>query len=167
MAYDVGTFIGCGYYNYFFRLKKYSNLGVRVRRRDTGLIAYFKLNNELRKARVLRRLGISVPRYINVVRVKFPECTAETIKNIDAPDEVIKELMDKSSITYYGLIIEYIEGDLKMVEKSKVQDLYDLEKKKIDKHPNIQMDHTGITKVLWSEREQKIYFIDFDAWTIL
>lgn len=164
MSFEVGEYIGDGNYSYFFRLKKYSNLGVKIRRRDIGLFAYWRLNAELKKAKILRKLNISVPRYVGVYRVKFPEYDRRTVRKDNIPMSIVYELLNKSGKTYYGLIMEYIEEDLKTIDSDKKKEIYDIEIKKIESHNIRVYDSDESKNVLWSESKQKLYFIDFDLW---
>src|SRR3989344_34824 len=62
-TYEVGQLIGFGGYSYFFRLRGYPNLGLKIRRRGNDLEQKEAFEEELNKVRILMRLGVSVPKY--------------------------------------------------------------------------------------------------------
>ncbi|MCA9459591.1 MAG: hypothetical protein KC550_03515 [Nanoarchaeota archaeon] len=153
--YEVGESQGDGGSGVFFRLKGYPRLGVKISRTNT--LAY--LNEELEKAKILRKLGISVPKYVGIIKVKIPE--NEIQKN--SLNAMLKEIPK----FWNALVVEYIDSDVELCDSSEGKSQYFDELEKVRKLGIEVSTDVSISKnVLWSEKKQKMYFCDVEFWEI-
>lgn len=158
-VYHPGEFIGQGSEATFFRLRGYKHLGVKVVH-NLMLVknpATF-LKKELESGQLLRRLGFPVPRHIKMVLVK-PEPSA------NMPRE--NQLMFLNHWEErWGIVVEFIEHDVRMVAPRDIARLYEAEKKRFA-FCGIQVRASSPNQnVLYSAKHNKLYFIDFGDWRI-
>ena len=174
--YTTGQFIGYGAHSYVFRLREYKNLVIKIPFNEfnfdeENINAKAILEKELEIGNILKKIGISVPRYLGVFQVKFPEYFDKTIEREVKRSKIIpyflwKPLKKNAGKIRWGLIMEFIEKDLTLVSTKRLEYLYRNELKKVltmgINNVDAYMDHN----VLWSRKNAKIYFIDFESWVI-
>ena len=180
--YTVGKYMGAGSFSYFFALRGHSRLGVKIRKNNSKI----QLEEEIAKAQILRKLGVSVPKYIGIVPVKIPDYFNQTVdkqiteKEILAKNAKNKWWLLKDIVTLavikefagrvmWGLIIELIDDDIELVSKKRLAYYYKNELDKIAqiKDYSIKVSSDSGGNVLWSQKKAKLYFIDFDEWKIV
>ncbi len=156
--YEIGKIIGCGLYSFFFRLKKYPRLGVKIKKVDDKKL----LEEEFAKAQILRKLGVSVPRFVGITKVKIPDDFNVTATNYL---KSIPNLIGAGMVKW-GLVIEIIDNDLRLVSRNKINYYYIKEAIKVKALGINMVDSEPDRNVLWSQRKARLYFIDFDMWDI-
>ncbi len=162
--YEVGRYIGKGLRSYFFRLRKYPRIGVKIFKESPARNEKEekkRLLIELAAGKYLRDLGISVPRYLGVVKVKFPDYFADIWerKNPGLVDYGLSKLTGKVK---WGLLMEVIENDLSLISKERINYYY---KKECEKIENLGIKVSEEPhNVLWSQNKKRLYFIDFSKW---
>jgi hypothetical protein len=167
--YTVGSYIGNGAFSIFFKIRHSTTLGVKVRIKEEGDKAREILLKELKKADVLLRLGISVPRYVGVEKVFIPDYFDKTIEGKDMAKYLQDKLIGLKHQFVWGLILEVADNNLSMVSYKRVSYLYDREVEKI-KSFGIEIVDSEVESirwlhnVLWNQQRGKIYLIDFDQW---
>ncbi len=155
-CYDAAGYIGHGSEGFYFLLKGYPHLGVKVLRDNSKS----QLKKELRKAKILRGLNLPVPRHIGIVNVR-----------------INNELLNESKLNlysgmlhpeyWYGLVIEFIDDGLEFVEAKQVDANYYEALKQIGNYGiKVQDSYPGVRNVLWCKRRKKIYLIDYERWHI-
>ena len=172
--FELGEFIGEGFFSAFFKIREHPELGVKILKRDTGRQAKRELERELRKAKILMKLDLPVPKYVEVIEVKVPEYFDKTLERgynrIKCEEgrfrtNIWTDKLMNLGITY-GLLMEYIEADLSIVSERRIDYIYLKEKTKIEKY-GIEIDDSHSShNVLWSKSKAKMYFIDFQFWDL-
>ncbi len=160
--YETGVYIGDGCNSVFCHIKDHPKLGIKIRKEESDKKAFKKLKEEYTKALVLRKLKLPVPRYAGIVRIKI---NPKTIFSQDPEiDKLLKEKYGKSED--FGLVIENIENDIRVLSEKQVQKKYNFYKKQF-RELNIVISDSGSNhNILWSEKKKKMYFIDYEYWTI-
>lgn len=169
--YEIGKYIGEGGDSYFFRLRKYPRLGVKIRK-DLNKT---RLEEEFAKAQILQKLGVPVPRFVGLVRIVFPNYFGLTLEKQEKRKEIALEpesknqLQDWTGKSCWGLLMEIIEHDLSLISSRRIDYYYYKELEKIEKLGIRVVDShfgTEYKNILWSNKKRKLYFIDFDWWVV-
>jgi len=180
--FELGELIGDGAFAAFFRIRGHPTLGVKVSKYMNSDNAKKGLEAELRKAKILMKLNLPVPKYVDVIQVKVPVYFEETLarglrRNItdDSPlksKEFDFEKNRKDMITnlkgkiVYGLLMEYIESDLSLISPKRLKYIYQREKAKIEQYGISLGSADSSANILWSKSQAKLYFIDFEFWNL-
>ncbi|HIH11786.1 TPA: hypothetical protein HA241_06355 [Candidatus Woesearchaeota archaeon] len=166
--YTIGKFLGAGLFANVFRLKEYPLWCVKVskwtNRKST-------LEEQFAKAQILQRLGVPVPTFLGVYEVTFPSYFKKTIEKQYRRGEIswwrywnlcrIKEGMK------LGLVMETVESDLTLVSSRRVKYHFRKEISKVKAMGiKVSFDADSRENILWSQKQGKLYFIDFDFWRI-
>ncbi|MFH1916790.1 MAG: hypothetical protein ABIJ21_05995 [Nanoarchaeota archaeon] len=161
--YQLDMCIGAGRFGVFFRIKDHPRVGAKIYLVDEFYNNEF-IKKELEKARVIKELGISVPRYVGIADFLVPSDIQEKLGFVRM-DSIKKSIvLSWAGKTKKGLIIEILENDLQSVPIKELRDQYAIEKAKLDQL-GIRARETGpTTNVLWSNKKKRIYLIDFDDW---
>ena len=163
--YEVNEFIGSGVFGGYFRLNEYPQLGVKILRNNN----FKEIKVEFKKGKILRKLGISVPRYIGIIKVKISQKNVNKLNNSISSSNQFHPGYYNSNIIYYGLVIEYIDNDFKLTEKEKYTEMLpflEIEFKKIKNLKIIPADCEPTRNILYNLKKQKFYFIDIAQWKI-
>jgi len=182
---EVERLIDMGRSAAFFRLRNQPMLGVKINYRDFG---ESKLRDELNKARILKKLGISVPEYTDVIRVQIPMHIEKTLEITEQKRPHIpkdhkfdypilkKYLINNKNGSVFGLVMEYIADDALilnnkgvngLISPARLNKIYNIEKKKIEDHGiKTGTDSNFGLNIIWSESRAKLYFIDFEEWDL-
>lgn len=162
--YSLGQYIGNGGYSIFFKIREHPELGIKIRIDDFG--SEKNLHQELEKARILKKLGVPVPRYTDVIDIQIPLTIEFTLeKNNDIPKNLTYKFIRSAGNIVKGLVIEKIDSDIIMVKSKRAQFLYEKEIKNIAALGIKIADDVSLrNNILWSASRSKIYFIDFDFW---
>lgn len=173
---EVGEFVGAGSQSFFFRLNDYPRLGVLIPYDLTGREAHEHLERELERGRLLRKHGISVPRYVGIKTVRIPKELPERIAAYSREElnartgggawrRHITVLARRWAGTKRdGLVIEHIEGDLRLVATARVDRAYRSELRKLHRLGITPNDSKSDLNALWSAKKQRLYLIDFSDW---
>lgn len=174
--YTLGEYIGIGCTSAFFRIKEHPNLGVKIKINKDSSNDLELLNYELEKAKQLMALDLPIPKYIDIVQVIVPEYYEKTIlkiaKNKDDRQAWVNNINNKiktkkdENNSIYGLLMDYIESDLSLISPSRIKYFYDKERKNIESYGIRLQESRSNWNVLWSQKEAKIYFIDFSNWDL-
>ena len=179
--YETERFVGNGAHAAFFRIRNHPKLGAKVV--FTAEDGEDALKKELNIARILRSLGVSVPKYIDIIPIKISEYVEEAFtkyKNINHTKNyrnstiLAKEFFEKNkNKILYGLVMEYIEDDIildikdkQFFSELKLEYIYKKECEKIEKLGIHIGDSNDYRNILWSKSRGKLYFIDFESWNI-
>ncbi len=165
MAYLLGTCIGYGGNSAFFHLRGHDHIGVLV-----SMEGYTKgLKRDLKLGRLFRSLGLPVPRYLKMIKVKVPEYFEKTIDRWckiggGSTHYILKKF--KPNSVHWGLAIEIVEQDLTLISSHRLNHIYKKECSKFE-DLGIEIHDSGLEhNVLWSPHKKKMYFIDFDMWDV-
>ncbi|PIN87749.1 hypothetical protein COV12_02145 [Candidatus Woesearchaeota archaeon CG10_big_fil_rev_8_21_14_0_10_32_24] len=161
--YEVGKWVGHGYYADFFRIRNDPTLGVKIDIRGKKA-----LKEEYGKSLILEELGVPVPHCRGVKSVLFPSYFNQTIEKQNPPELSLRQknkLKDLAGEIYSGLIMEIIEQDIKLVSGKRITYYFEKEVKRV-KALGIIPGRDADMNVLWSQKNAKIYFIDFERWII-
>jgi hypothetical protein len=179
---EVERLVGMGTSGVFFRLRNHPKLGVKINYVLPDGKA--ELEDELNKAKILKKLGISIPEYVDVIQVMIPSHIEATIKkNPHVADYLTsweynrmkKFLLNHTNQAVWGLVMEYIADDVVifnskgingLISRSRLEKIYDAEIKKIESHGIHIKDNSYGLNVIWSESRAKLYFIDFELWDL-
>ena len=77
--YETERYISSGTKSAFFRIRDHPSLGVKICFTLDGMPAKRKLEKELFVAKTLRKLDISVSRYVDVILIKINKYIEETL----------------------------------------------------------------------------------------
>jgi hypothetical protein len=174
--FELGALVGQGAFSMFCRLRGYPSLGVLVPKDVCGIVAKQYLEQELRRAKILANLKINVPKYVGVFLIKVPDYFDKTLMNgLEKKDPRSISLEDKfinydllkhfTGKTVYGLVMEHIEKDLSLISANRLKYIYKKEREKIESY-GIILGEDADNNVLWSQKEGKLYFIDFEKWDL-
>ena len=179
--FELGEYIGDGAYAAFFKIRGHPTLGVKVAKEISGEKAKKYLQEELKKAQILMQLNLPVPKYVEIIQVKVPKYFLKTLDRGIARNDPFsglngatnygkierrKLLEQLSEPIVYGLLMEYIERDLSLISRKRLDYIYEKEKAKIEQYGIILDDSDSSYNVLWSQSKAKLYFIDFDCWDL-
>jgi hypothetical protein len=167
--YEIGEFIGAGSFSVFFTIKDHPRLGVRIVFGFPFDQHKELLETELRKGQILRQLQISVPKYVGLIPVLIREEVLDQLKmNWDrgkiADYKVVLHFEKHINLVVWGLIIEQIDNDITTIHYKKKEELYEIERQKVQNLSIEIHDSFSGKNVLWSKKNNKLYFIDFDRW---
>ncbi|NQV91108.1 hypothetical protein HQ489_01405 [Candidatus Woesearchaeota archaeon] len=161
--YEAGKWVGHGYYADFFRIRNNTTLGVKIDLRGKKA-----LEEEYEKLLILKKIGISVPYCKGVKMIKFPAYFEKTIEKQNITGITQKQrtsLKNLAGEVRYGLVMEIIEEDIKLVSNKRITYIFEKEMNKI-KALGIIPGRDADMNVLWSQNNAKLYFIDFERWII-
>jgi hypothetical protein len=178
---EIERYISSGRNIAFFRIREDHSIGVMIHFRLEGDNARDNLQKELNKAVVLRKLGVSVLDYKDVMLIKIPEHVEKTFEraSIDMAsngswyEKMKKYFIDHKGITVWGLVVEYIPDDIiplqsrnlhTLVSRNRIEYIYNKEREKIEQFGISLSDSDSEGNIIWSESRAKLYFIDFESW---
>ena len=162
--YEIETLIGYGRKGAYFTLKNYPKLGVKIYTNNS----LKEIKTEFKKGKIIRNLGISVPKYIGIIKIKISPEKINELNNSKFETFFQPSYYNPSLEMFYGLIIEYLDNDFELIESnynSIVKSFYDEEREKIR---NLKITPYDLCKehILWNSRKQKFYIIDIESWII-
>lgn len=181
----TGRFYGIGAHSIFFRLRDYPRLGALISRHGNNHKEYERLVRELRRGKLLRHLGVPVPRYVTVRRVRISAYAAQALGRFSdheleriAPgyraQEIRGQVAALADTKHWALIMEHIEEDVSLVSPERIKRFVEKEARRMNGLGVYPSDfaalphykdwgHAGLN-VLWSAKKKKLYFIDFENW---
>jgi hypothetical protein len=182
---EIERYISNGKWSAFFRIREHPNLGVKICYMNVGNKARKYLQEELNKAIILKKFGVSVLDYREVVQVRIPEHIEQTFKKStkemasgigkDYYDDMKNFFINFKGKLLWGLVMEYLPDDViclqfknksTLVSKNRIEYLYSKEVEKLDELGVGTGDSSFDSNVLWSESRAKLYFIDFEDWDL-
>ncbi len=185
---EIERYISNGKEGAFFRIRDNSSLGVKVLFADNQETAKNLLQVEFDKAKILKKIGVSVPDYKEVIQVKIPEHIDQTLsktsKNMARGmgfytyDAMKEFFINHKNELIWGLVMEYIPDDLVQIHLNvkhifvsfkRIKHIFQIEKTKIELLGIVigESLHThAYGNILWSESRAKLYFIDFIDWDL-
>ncbi|MGV8087084.1 MAG: hypothetical protein ACP5N1_05635 [Candidatus Woesearchaeota archaeon] len=186
--FEIDRYIGNGVSAAFFKIRGHSDIGIKIIFcTESQFVAKRLLQTELDKARILKKLGISMLNYQDIIKVKIHENIEKTLNKSSIDMATSKSSYGKMKEFFinnignsvWGLVMEYIPDDaviLKannihtLVSINRIEYLYNLERKKIEQlgiklFDSFDFDNKNYN-IIWSESRAKLYFIDFLGWDL-
>lgn len=166
---ELGDLIGAGYTCAYFKIKGRNRIGALIVYNCPFLYSKKSfLKSELKKMRILRKLGFSVPKAMYIKKFNIKE-DLET--NINKRNDIFcsykKTLINSlKENKHLAIITEFVESDIESIKEVELAELIKDEKMKIRSLGIKINDSTTRSNMLWSKKRKKYYFIDFVGWQI-